>query len=282
MQKYRHIIIVCTTLLLSVSALWAADIKAVVNTQKVIEGDAFQLTLITDGDTDTPDISPLEKDFIILGTSQSNSFRIVNGNKSVTNSWIFTLSPKKKGKITIPSINAGSVQTKPIEITVADITSASKLIGEKSGVNITVRLKGNGDKFYQFQEIPLTVRIEISSRVRDLQLSEPAVADVELQQIGKDRNSQVIRNGQRIEIIERDYIIRPQKLGSISLPPFALRGVAPDPNYRDPMAGFNRHFDDVFNDPFFNDPFFNNSQFGNRRSGKPFVRPSNSINFEVS
>lgn len=60
---------------------FAAGLSARVDSGTVAQGDTFQLTLTTNGQADaSPDLTPLQKDFDVLGTSQSSSTQIINGN----------------------------------------------------------------------------------------------------------------------------------------------------------------------------------------------------------
>lgn len=250
----------------------AAGLDARINTQTVVEGDTFQLTLSADKQVATPDLSPLQQDFDIVGTAKSTNFSMINGEISSTLSWTVTLTPKKAGQFTIPAIEAGALSSEPLTIKVVDAANAPKSQGASQGINLTARINGSGDKFYQFQEIPLTVRIESEQAFQQAELTPPHVDGVELMQSGADRNSQLSRNGQRIYVFERDYLLRSQADGEITLPPFTLQGRVPDSN-RDPFADFNRQFDD----PFFrrNSPFF-------RRGGKAFTKRSNSLKLDIT
>lgn len=275
MLFFKHIIMGLLLTTAAITSVMADKLTATIPTPNVMMGDSFRLTLSTGEHLPAPDFSPLNKDFQLLGTSQNSRYTVINGKVENTQSWVLTLSPKKTGTLTIPAVTAGTASSKPLTITVLDADKASKLSGTNQDITITTRLNGKGDSFYPFQEIPLTVRVELSVPTRQLHLLAPTSADIELSQHGKDRSSRTTRNGKNIIILERDYNMRANKAGQLTLPPFILKGQKADPNYRDPMADFNRHFDSLFGgqSPFNHSPF--------AISDQPFSLAGNRIDFKV-
>jgi len=70
-------------LALLVTGLANATISASLDTDEIAPGESVQLTLVHDGRTkDDPDLSPLDKDFDVLGRQSSSSMQIVNGSAS--------------------------------------------------------------------------------------------------------------------------------------------------------------------------------------------------------
>ena len=251
---------------------WADGLAARVNSGTVAEGDAFQLTLTADSQPGTsPDLAPLQKDFDILGTSQSMSTQIINGKRSQSVSWIVSLSPKTKGSLEIPSISAGSLSSSPVAIKVVDAGAMPKATGA-SGIGLTATLD-DGSPFL-FQETPLTVRIETSEPIKSAELIAPQSSAFELVQSGDDQVSQATRDGQTVNVIERTYMLKPQEEGTIEIPPFVLRGSVEDPaaKRRDPFAGMGFSGFPGFGSSMFDDMF---------DTGKPFAVRSDPIKLTV-
>ncbi|MDD1499350.1 BatD family protein [Agrobacterium sp. CNPSo 3708] len=249
---------------------FAAGLSARVDSGTVAQGDTFQLTLTTNGQADaSPDLTPLQKDFEVLGTSQSSSTQIINGKRSQSESWIVSLSPKSMGTPEIPAITAGSLSSSPVAIKVVDAGSMPKATGT-SAIDLSASLK-DGNPFL-FQETPLTVRIETSAPIKSAELVAPQSSAFELVQRGEDRVSQATRNGQTVNVIERTYMLKPQEKGAIEIPPFVLRGSVADPSARgrDPFADFQGF--PGFPSSMFNDMF---------DSGKPFAVRSEPIKLTV-
>ncbi|WP_062231756.1 BatD family protein [Aureimonas sp. N4] len=248
---------------------FAAGLSAHVNSGTVAEGDTFQLTLTANGQPGSrPDLTPLQKDFEILGTSQSSSLQIINGRRSQSESWIVSLLPKSKGTLEIPAISAGGLSSAPVAIEVVDAGSMPKATGA-SGIGVSATVKDSSP--FLFQETPLTVRVETSAPIKSAELVAPQSSAFELVQRGEDRVSQATQNGRTINVIERTYMLKAQQKGTIEIPPFVLRGSVEDPSVQghDPFAdmgfpGFpSAMFDDMFD------------------SGKPFTVRSEPIKLTV-
>ncbi len=170
------------------------------------------------------------------------------------------------------------MSSQAITINVVDTAHAPDSSGASQGINLSVRINGSSNKFYVFQEIPLTVRIEINQPVQSAQLVAPH-GDFELTPQGQDRSSQITIKGKPISIIERDYILRPQQSGTLTLAPFTLRGQVQDTNNtrRDPFADFDRQMEQAFGSR----SLFGGSIFGGMNTGKPFAKRSNSLELTV-
>lgn len=270
-------------LALSTSMAFAAGMEARVNSTQVAMGDTFQLVLTTDGQGDRPDLTPLYADFDLLGTSQSSQTQVINGRVSQSQTWIVTLSPKAQGPVTIPALTAGGLSSNPVQITVLD---ASQLPKSEGVGGISVQTTLDGDRHYQFQEIPLSLRIETTQPLQRAELIAPS-GDFELTQTGQDRSRQITRGGQPITVVERSYLLRPQSTGALTIPPFTLRGTVADPNARrDP---FGRGFGGQ--DPFaMMDQMMAQMGAGMMRSpfddmfgpqGKPFAARSDALTLDV-
>ena len=120
MLKKTIILVFLFCLIISRSAL--SNITASVNTNTVGVGEELYYALTPMESPVLPDtvVNALEKDFEIIGNSYSKSF-IFDINGMIDNSVLsITITPKKTGKFTIPSININGDRTNPIEITVTD------------------------------------------------------------------------------------------------------------------------------------------------------------------
>ncbi|WP_271270642.1 BatD family protein [Aliamphritea hakodatensis] len=250
-------------------ALLAAGLDARLNAQKVAVGDSFQLILSTrDPQASAPDLTPLAKDFAVQGTSQSMQTSIINGRKSAQQSWIITLAAKHTGELTIPAIFAGAVSSDTASVQVVDISEMPKAVGA-DGISVTVSL-ADQSPHYIYQEIPVTVRMEVRQPIQQATLIAPQSPDFELTQNGEDRLVQ----GQGVNIIERDYLLRPHTSGELTLGPFVLQGEVADARQtRSPFSGF----------PFDRSAMLQQFGFGGMFSqGKPFKVRSDATGLQIA
>src|SRR5690348_3632869 len=82
-------------------------------------GDTVTLNIEgADALSGAPDLSPLQKDFDVLGTSSSSKVQIVNGASQASTQLGVALRPRHAGTLTIPSLRIGSRQTQPLSLQV--------------------------------------------------------------------------------------------------------------------------------------------------------------------
>ena len=235
----------------SINVALASGLDASVSTNKLAIGDSLTLRLSSDsGDRSPPDLSPLQKDFEVLGSSQSSQTTIINGARSDSFAWLVTLAPRTTGKISIPPLRAGQLTSDPVSIEVLDAAAMPAGASSEAGLSIDVSIEPGAH--YVHEEIPLTVTITQGAGARDLQLSELASNDFGLKQSGEDKIYQARRNGTTVNVIERQYLLQPQKSGSLTVPPLTLRARVNDPDARrSPFGGAfaGGAFSSMFNSP---------------------------------
>lgn len=243
-------------LIATTTATFADGLTARVSSDKMALGDTFQLTLGADPAklTAAPDVSPLNADFDILGTSKSSQTRIINGTRSDMVEWIITLAPRAKGHLIIPALTAGQATSEVLSVDVVDVADLPADRQAPGETAITLSLEP-GSHYVQ-QEIPLTLRITSGAGFRGGTIQAPQSPDYILEQRGEDRASQMTSNGQPVTVIERDYLLRPQQAGALTIAPFTLRATQNDPAARSPFPSGSF------------DSFFGGSPFGG--AGSPF------------
>ena len=232
-------------LVLASCGLALADVRASLSQGQVALGDSFALRLDVSGESDgaRPDLMPLEKDFKIEGTSQTSMTNVINGAVSRSHGWTITLSPRATGSLPIPAIKVGSDESKPLSIAVVDGATLPRADLASAGLQVDMTVpKGT---YYVQQEIPVTVRVMAAAGLRDASLSELSAPDLVVKQSGEDKSHTETIGGKPVSVIERTYLVTPQKSGELVLPPVVLRGTVDDPG-----AGNNSPFghDDIFED----------------------------------
>ncbi|KNG94600.1 BatD family protein [Pseudaestuariivita atlantica] len=263
---FNSIKIIASVLFLGLIGLpaWAAGLKATLSATEIAEGDQVVLSLSADLATGAgqPDLSVLETDFRVLGTTSGTQATIINGRRQDSRTWQVTLMPKREGQIVIPPIEAGAVSSEPLRLSVLDAASLPPAV-RASRPSVTVSVEG--DTLYAHQEVPLTVRARLPAGTRGAQISAPESTDVLLNQVGEDRTT---RQPDGTVLLERKYFMRPQREGTISLDPFTVVASVADqtPSGRIGQSPFGR-------DPFAG--FFQNAPFGRDPFGSMFARTRN-------
>lgn len=278
--KQARLMLITLALLMAANPfqpLLADGLRSSVSSTQIGFGESFDLTLSMDSASATtaPDLAPLQKNFRILGTGQNSQINIINGRRTESFSWVVTLMPLEKGQLTIPAIRAGKSISQPLAIEVVDpaeLPAGSPATGEFS-LDVTAEPGAH----YVLEEIPLTVRIQGEGIIRQASLEEPENKDFVLTQSGEDQVSRSTRNGRQITVIERHYLLKPQKSGSLTFPPLTLQAIV-----EDPAAARSS----IFSDPgFANDMLqmpFNSSLFADVfNSGREIAVQSQPLQLEV-
>jgi len=208
---YRRVLwmVFCFLTLFAVPAL--AGVSAYVDRQTIQEGESLQLTIVMQGQQDSAvDFSSLEKTFEILGTSRSQQAKMRNGKSSVQTQWTLLLSPKRQGKIVIPSFNIGSVKTDPIAITVL-AASAIAHKAQQQALFLITDIKPKNP--YVQSQMVYVLRVFYTVTLRNVSITDPVLSRGVVQRLDDDKNYQAKRNGQAYQVFERRYAIFPQHSG---------------------------------------------------------------------
>ena len=171
------------------SAASRAALRAEIDRQTVQEGDTLTLTIRSDQaqSQERPDVSPLRKDFVVLGTSTSSETSIVNGSRSDSTSWQIQLQPLHTGTIDIPPIAVGNEQTAAIEI---DVTKASPQQAKQTSTHVFLEVEAPaaGKSIYVQQQIAYTVRLFYDDTVQSGDLAAPDPENAIVEQLGTGKS----------------------------------------------------------------------------------------------
>ncbi len=217
MRLFNSLLILA--LVLSPVVSLAAQLEAVPDRTRVGLEESFTLELRASGSLDgDPDLSVLDKDFELLGRSQSSQVQIVNTDISRTTTWSLSLLARSAGRKTIPAICVGDDCSKPVIIDVLpDGQSSNGAAGES---DLFLEVSAVPDKLWVQSQLLYKVRILTRLNFLQASLSEPEPSGVEavVQKLGEDRNYETERNGLRYRVIERSYAIFPQQSGRLTIP----------------------------------------------------------------
>ncbi len=237
-------------IVVAVSILYAqqavASVDAWLDTNKVNIGESVQLTIKADGRVSgEPDLSPIEKDFDILGKSSSTSVNFINGSLSTSTTWYYTLSPKKKGRIVLPPIDVNGARTPELVLEVAGTSAPS---ADSSASDIFIETSCEPKAPFVQQQIICTVRLYAAQEITDGTLSEPQAGGAIIRKLGRDQEFNRIRNSRRYRVIQRKYAIFPQESGRLTITSPVFSGTVVVPGSRSPNDPFSTFLN---RDPFF-------------------------------
>lgn len=217
-------------LLLVAPLLHAATVHAFLDRTHVSLGDTVTLNIQSDAALGTPDLSALQKDFQILGSSRSSSVRIVNGQATRTVQLGIALQPLHAGTLTIPALDVGGAQTQALTLQVGAAPSGGT---GKVGDPVFMQTNVQSSSPYVDQETVYTVRLFYLPGVSGA-LSDPTADGARLIKLDRDHRYSTVRDGYTYKVVERSWALIPQRSGAIAVQGPAFQGQSivagnPDP-----------------------------------------------------
>jgi len=236
-QNLGKIALLCLCLCASL----LADASISVDKMALYPGDTVTFTLSAEGsDVSLPSIGAIEE-FPILGTSNSSSIQMINGDTTRNISRSYTFSPTHD--VTIPSftvkIAGKSYTTEPQKITVLTPKAS------KSGEPFVLELKTDKKSAYVGEPIKLSMifKQHVGAKADKIQVSELSLKNF---WVKKDDAVHQSVEGEYITK-QYDYVLFPKKAGDIEIPAiFSRIGTSLRTN-----IGAGRGLDDFFNDSLF-------------------------------
>ncbi|GAA0694126.1 protein BatD [Dyella marensis] len=200
----------------------AADVRAVLDRGSVQLGETVTLNLkVSGGSVGTPDLSVLDNDFEVLGTSSNSSLSIVNGKRTSEFTYGIALRPKHVGRLTIPAIALAGGSTEPVQL---EVTAPDQQAAAAAGKDVFVEAVAEPRNAYVGQQMSFVVRLFFAASLSNGAMDEPQADGAELSKLGDDSNYQAERGGRRYNVIERRYALIPQHAGHIQVGPVSFQG----------------------------------------------------------
>ena len=212
---------VVRTCLLLVSLLLAAPAMAKVSAQvdrSVVEqNESFALEIVIEGDVGSePDVSVLERDFIVGQSSQISNTNIVNGQISRSVTWIYPLMARRAGTLTIPAVRVGNDRSEPIRIDVREPTNAPP--GE---ADVFITAEVDTDSTWVQAQVLYTIKVYRAVATRQMSYRRPAFsgAEVLVEASSEEKVYEAVLGGRVYNVIEQNFALFPQESGEISISP---------------------------------------------------------------
>lgn len=205
-------------LLLLAGQACAEGFFASVDRARLSEGETVVLTLESTDPTrfGRPDLSPLDKDFEVLGSRQVNRLSSIGDTPRASTRWILTLQPRHSGEVIIPAIRLEDAETLPITLNVEEAVSAGD--GDKLAPVFIDASLDQPSVYVQAQAV-LTLRIYHSvSMYDDSNLTPLRIEDARAEQLGEPRTYEKSIGGVLHGVIELQYAIYPQRSGQLLIP----------------------------------------------------------------
>lgn len=222
------------------AALWLAAVpcahaqavRAWLDRDRIALGETTTLHIEVDGAADAePDYAPLLRDFVLSGRSSSRSLLSDASGTRVHAVYAVELEPRRVGTLAVPALAVGARRTTPLSLQVAPAAAAPARAGDA----VFVESEADATAPYVQQAVGYVVRLYLGVPLVSGELLQPEPDGATLRQVGDDVRYQRDVQGRRYTVIERHYLLVPERSGPLEVPGprFTGRGI----------GGF---FDDVF------------------------------------
>ncbi len=176
-------------------------------------GDTVTLNIQSSGALDTPDLSPLQNDFQVLGTSRSSSVQVTNGKAEATSQLGIALKPLHAGTLAIPPLDVGGATTQPLTLQVGAAPAGGM---GKVGEPVFMEASVLSSSPWVGQQTVYTVRLFYLPGV-DGALGDPSADGARVIKLDRDHRYMTNRNGYAYKVIERSWALIPQRSGEITV-----------------------------------------------------------------
>ncbi|RZA19391.1 MAG: protein BatD [Lysobacteraceae bacterium] len=227
----------CARALVVLMALCAlpalAQTRAWLDRAQVTYGETATLNIETDLSVQQLDYRPLAAQFDIAGQTVRRSYEMTNGRSRTKSLFAVGIRPRGPGVVMVPALRVGSATTAPQRLTVLP-PSVQPASGDADAFVETVL---DAAQPYVQQAVGMVVRLHYAVPLLSGQLDQDDVPGATLQRVGEDLTYQRVIDGRRYNVVERRYLMIPERSGNLVVPGARFNGQA--------VGGF---FDNVFDD----------------------------------
>lgn len=214
-----------------------AAVRAWLDRDSVPLGQSVTLNIETDqGAVGSPDYTPLQRDFRLSSQTSSRRFQTINGTTRTQVLFAVALEPKSAGRFTLPALTVGRQRTAPLTLQVTANTAVTPAPA-RAGEAVFIEAQTDTRRAYVQQAVGHVVRLYYATQLISGQLEQPGPDGATLQQIGQDHEYTAMVGGTRYNVVERRYLLIPERSGTVSIPAARFRG-----------QGVGNLLDDLFGD----------------------------------
>ncbi|MEB1775497.1 BatD family protein [Xanthomonas campestris pv. campestris] len=215
--------------------------RAWLDRDSIDAGDAVTLNIETDQRGAEPDYGPLRGGFGLGAKNANQQMQVTNGSVTIRALFGVVITPRQTGEIIVPAIRVGNERTEPLRLQVV----ATAVDAGAPGAAGASAARGNEEAFvetqvddpqpYVQQSVGVVVRLYYATQLASGELDLQAPDGASLQRVGDDVSSARAVNGRQYNVVERRYLLVPERSGRLVVPPARFNGRA--------VGGF---FDDYF------------------------------------
>ncbi len=200
-------------LLLTCMGMAQAQTRAWLDRESISLGETVILNIETD-QSGQPDYGPLRAEFDLSRQNTNRQMQMSNGTVSSSALFSVALSPRRNGELQIPALRVGNAQTAPLRLVVAQAPLATRDSNALAFVETTV----DDTQPYVQQTVGVVVRLYFATQLASGELVLDTPAGASLQRVGEDATSTRDIGGRRYNVVERRFMLVPERSGALQVP----------------------------------------------------------------
>ncbi|MGY0505091.1 BatD family protein [Luteimonas sp. e5] len=230
-------------------ALMLLAVDAVAQTHARLERPAIAMgeSVLLEIDSDesaAPDLGPLQADFELGALRSSRQWRLQGFQLEARQHHSVLLRPRRPGMLQVPSLRVGSARTAPLSLQVRPAAAAAAPMdepppseGPREAVFVETEIDDSAPYLQQAVAVSVRLNYAINLVTGELRQAEPEGGS--LQPLGNDRRSVRVIDGRSYRVLERHYLLTPERSGTLVLPPARFAGEA-ESGFFDGLFGSGR------------------------------------------
>lgn len=226
-------------LLLCASMAAHAQTRAWLDREQITDSDTVTLNIESDAGGGAPDYGPLRTDFELSNQTSSRQVQWTNGAMTSRALYAVLLSPRRSGTLQIPALQVGSSRTQPLTLQVG-ASSAAAPAAASSNAAVFLETEVDDPTPYVQQSVGVVVRLFYAAQLLSGELVLDTPAGASLQRVGDDRSQVREVNGRRYNVVERRFLLIPERSGPLVLPAAQFNGRSAGGFFNDMFGGDGR------------------------------------------
>ena len=218
----------CVLALLACMAQAQGATRAWLDRDRIAPGESVVLSV--ESDQGLPDTAPLQRDFDVRVAGRDARMDASGGSVRMHVTLRLRLTPRRTGVLQVPPLRVGAETTPALSVEVA----ATALSPSPAASPATVGPRGelsiesipDDATPYAQQAVGWTVRLYSALPIMSGRLDQPVSDGASLQRVGDDVQVQREIGGRRYTVVERRYLLVPDRSGVLRVPGATFEGRA--------------------------------------------------------
>lgn len=199
----------------------SAQTRAWLDRAEITQGETVALNIATDQSVADIDYAPLRAQFDLGGQSVRRSFTLENGRARRISVFSVGLRPRAPGLASVPALRVGTANTAPLRLVVL----APTVQPASADADVFVETSVDALQPYVQQAVGVTVRLNYAVPLLSGQLELEPPARANLQRVGEDITYERMLGGRRYSVVERRFLLIPERSGPLLLAGARLNGI---------------------------------------------------------